>query len=116
MQTNKHIIMNRSLGDRLLDGFLYILFTVMMLLCIYPFYYLIINTVSANNISAAGDVIFWPKDFHVQNYIQVFKIPGLGRAAIISVLRTVLGTIGTVLASAFLGFKFTQEKMSARTF
>ena len=43
-------------------------------------------------------------------------ITGLGQSAIISVARTVLGTIGTLIGSSFLGFMFTQEKLWARKF
>ena len=36
---------------------------------------------------------------------------GIGTAALVSVGRTVIGTACTVMASAYLGFMFTQEKM-----
>ncbi len=99
-----------------LDIFLYIFFTCITLICIYPFYYLIINTISANNLSSNGDILFWPRQIHFENYRQVSKIPGLGNAAFISIARTFLGTLLTVLASGFLGFMFSQEKMAARKF
>ena len=95
---------------------LYLFFTIIILVCIYPFYYLIINTISANNLSANGDIIFLPREIHFENYKKVFLLPGLGRAAYISIARTVLGTITTVFASGFLGFMFTQEKMMFRKF
>lgn len=43
-------------------------------------------------------------------------LDGLATAAWISVARTVIGTVLTVLASAYLGFMFTQQKMWARSF
>ena len=48
---------------------------------------------------------------HLQNYRDVFKISGIGTAAMVSVGRTVIGTACTVIASAYLGFMFTQQKM-----
>ncbi|MDF2868652.1 MAG: araQ 33 [Anaerocolumna sp.] len=99
-----------------LDVSLYIIFTIITFLCIYPFYYLIINTISANDLSANGDIIFLPRQLHLENYKEVFKIPGLGNAAFISFARTILGTFLSVVASGFLGFMFTQEKMSGRRF
>lgn len=91
---------------------LFILFT---LICIYPFYYLVINTISANDLSDNGMINFWPRKVHFQNYIEVLKIKGLANALMISVLRTVTGTVLTVGASAFLGFMFTQKKMWKRS-
>lgn len=94
----------------------YTFFVLFTLVCIYPFYYLIINTISANDLSANGAINFVPKKIHIDNYINVIKIKGLSTAAWISFLRTVLGTIFTVLASAFLGFMFTQQRMWGRSF
>ena len=80
------------------------------------FYYLIINSFSDNNAAAAGEVMWWFKGFHLQNYKDVLGLDGLATAAWISVARTVIGTVLTVLASAYLGFMFTQQKMWARSF
>ena len=46
----------------------------------------------------------------------MLQLKGLPLAATVSVARTVIGTAATVLASAFLGFMFTQEKMWKRKF
>lgn len=89
----------------------YLIFGLFTIICAYPFYYLIINSVSANDLSAAGEINFLPKGIQFQNYIEVFKLSGLSYAVLVSVGRTVIGAACTVFASAFLGFMFTQEKM-----
>lgn len=100
-------------SDLVFDIILYVFFGVFTLICIFPFYYIFINTISNNN---ATNITVFPKGFQIENYIAVFKIKGLGQAAIISVSRTVIGTALTVLASAFLGFLFTKQEMFARKF
>ena len=105
-----------SAEDRAVEIICYIIFSIAAFLCLYPFYYILINTVSANDISARGDVLFWPKGFHMHNYVSASRIDGLLQAFKISLLRTSIGTALTVFASAFLGFMFTQEKMWARKF
>ena len=89
----------------------YLVFALITLVCAYPFYYLIINSISANDMSNNGLINFLPKQIHFQNYIDVLKMSGIGKAALVSVGRTVIGTACTVMASAYLGFMFTQEKM-----
>ncbi|MDQ6417934.1 carbohydrate ABC transporter permease [Paenibacillus sp. LHD-117] len=93
----------------------YAVFAIITLICVFPFYYLFINTISNNDLSSRGLVMFYPKDIHWTNYADVFRIPGLGQAALVSVGRTVLGTILTVAASAFLGYLFTKQ-MWGRSF
>lgn len=105
-----------STGDKIFNMFNYLVFGVITLLCIFPFYYLFIQTISNNALSAAGEITFFPKEIHFENYAAVLKVKGLSQAALISVARTVIGTIGTVLGSAFLGYLFTKRKMAGRTF
>jgi putative aldouronate transport system permease protein len=103
-------------GDITFNMINYTVFFLITLICIYPFYYLVINTISSNQLSANGLINWYPQQIHWKNYSDIFKLAGLPQAFLISVLRTVIGTVLTVLASAFLGFMFTQENMWRRTF
>ncbi len=103
-------------GDLVFSIVNYTVFLLMVVLCAYPFYYLIINSISANDLAAAGEVRWWPTGIHFSNYEQVFQLRGLPLATVVSIARTVIGTIATVLASAFLGFMFTQQRMWGRQF
>lgn len=94
----------------------YSVFLLFTFLCAYPFYYLIINSVSSNELSSNGMINFLPRQIHLQNYKDVFQLSGLSTAVVVSVARTVLGTACTVMASAYLGFMFTQKKMWHRSF
>ncbi len=97
--------------DRAFNIVNYTIFAILTVICVYPFYYLIINSISANDLSANGFVNFLPHKIHFQNYMDVFKLSGLGTATLVSVARTVIGTACTVMASAYLGYMFTQQKM-----
>ncbi|MGG4143135.1 carbohydrate ABC transporter permease [Paenibacillus algorifonticola] len=106
----------RRLGDWLFHICNYGFFTLFTLLCLFPFYYLFINTISSNDLSARGLVTLYPKMIHFDNYIQVLQLKGLAQAALVSGGRTIIGTLLTVAASAFLGYLFTKRKMWARSF
>ena len=108
--------MRRTPSERVYNVFNITVLSIFTLICVYPFYYLIINSFSDNNLSAAGEVMWWFKGFHLDNYKNVLALDGLATAAWVSVARTVIGTALTVLASAYLGFMFTQQKMWARSF
>lgn len=112
----KKIKIHVNLSDRMISILTYASFGLFALLCTYPFYYIFINTISANDISSKGDIIFLPQQMHLHNYSDVFKIPGLWDATVISIARTGIGTLLTVGASAFLGFMFSQEDLWGRKF
>lgn len=100
-----------SVGDKMISVVTYIVYAALAFACVYPFYYLIINSISDNKLSEAGKIIFLPHGIHFDNYVQVMLLDDLLPAAKISVMRTVIGASLTVLSSAFLGFMFTRETM-----
>lgn len=106
----------KTIGSRIFDVVNYLAFAIFTLMCVYPFYYIFINTISDNTLTARGQVMFYPIGLHLSNYAQVLKIAGLGQATLISIARTVLGTGLTVFASAFVGYLVTKEKMWHRKF
>ena len=112
----KHINpMNRqSPGDRVISVLTYFIYAIFAFVCAYPFYYIIINSISANNLSERGKVLFLPMEIHFKNYERMVNIPGLMDAAKISLLRTLVGTLLTVLIAAFLGYMFTRDTMWKR--
>ena len=118
MNTNKQRKqkIKTSAGDKLISSITYIIYSLFAFVCVYPFYYIFINTISANNLSERGKVLFWPKEIHFTNYINVLKIPDLFRSLEVSVARTVIGTALTVIIAAFLGFMFTRESLWKRKF
>lgn len=106
--------MQRERGDIPFTIINSLFFVLMAFICGYPFYYLIINSISANDVSALGDIRWLPQGMHLDNYRQVFQLDGLTTAAAVSFGRTVIGTVATVLASAYLGFMFTQKRLWKR--
>ncbi|MEV4776197.1 carbohydrate ABC transporter permease [Microbacterium sp. LWH12-1.2] len=109
-------VRRRSSGDIIFAMTNYTVFIALAFLCAYPFYFLIINSISANDVSALGQVRWFPVDLHLENYSQVLQLNGLPMAAVVSIGRTAIGTFAAVLASAFLGFMFSQSKMWGRQF
>lgn len=105
-----------SVSETLLDIIVYVVFGIFSFICIYPFYYIFINSISNNKISESGAIIWYPKGIHFKNYLDVFKIPGLLNATVNSVSRTVIGTLLVLFTSAFLGYMFTREAMWKRKF
>ena len=108
--------MKKTTSDIAFNILNYTFFILFTIICVYPFYYILINTISDNTMSANGLIRFLPSGIHLDNYKQILKLGGIGQAALISVLRTVIGTVCTVLASGFLGYMLSQEKMWKRKF
>ena len=103
-----------SLSDKVISVITYIVYSIFAFVCLYPFYYIFINTISNNDLSNQGKIIFFPEGIHFENYRRVFQIDGLFHAFLVSLERTILGTILTVIIAAFLGYMFTRETLWKR--
>lgn len=103
---------------KLFDSINILVFTAFTLLCIFPFYYLFINTISDNELVARGAINFYPQGIHFQNYLDLQNDPEMqiGNALKITVLRTVIGTGLMVFVSAWSGYLVTKKKMWKRSF
>ena len=88
-----------------------VLFTI---ICIFPFYYLFINTISDNDLVIKGLINFIPRGIHFGNYAALLNVSDLMSSFIVSVTRTVFGTALMVAASAFIGYLVTQQEMWGR--
>lgn len=108
--------MKTSIGDKCISVANYFIYSLFAFVCVYPFYYIFINSISANNLSDKGKVLFWPKEIHFSNYVNVMKIPNLFNALKVSLGRTIIGTILTVIFAAFLGYMFTRDTLWHRKF
>ena len=103
-----------SRGDIAFNIINYTVFGIITLLCIFPFYYLFINTISSNELVRLGRIQLWPQEIHLENYVQVLKVEGMMDALFTSLARTSLGTLWTVAGCAFLGYLVTKEEMWLR--
>ena len=105
----------RKPGDMIFDTCLYIFFGLFTLLCVFPFYYLFINTISNNDAVTGGMVNFYPIGFHVNNYIALKDVADLGSSVVVTIARTIIGTALMVFVSAWAGYLVTKQKMWKRS-
>ena len=109
------MVQKKTAGAIIADVLIYLVLGIFSLLCLYPFWYLVIYTFSDPSKVSTG-VDFWFKGFSLYNMQQVLKLEGLARSVFNSFLRTVIGTALTVISCSFLGYVFTKEEMPARKF
>lgn len=103
-------------GDIVFNILNYAFFGIFTLSCIFPFYYLFINTISDNELVKKGAINFIPEGLHLQNYTSLLQANEIGQAFLVSIGRTIIGTALMVIASAFVGYLVTKQEMWHRKF
>ena len=116
----------RTAKDWAFEITLIAVFSIFTFICIFPFYYLFINTVSDNDLVTSGNVNFIPLvknvsgvgvlGMQLSNYAALRNVQDLGVSVLVTVARTVLGTALMVITSAWAGYLVTKQKMWKRSF
>lgn len=105
-----------TLGDIVFSIINYTFFAIFTLSCIFPFYYIFINTISSNELVTRGAITLLPKGLTISNYVQMGKVNDLWNSVLITFIRTFLGTALMVFASALAGYLVTKKEMWHRQF
>lgn len=99
-----------SAGDKLLTIFVVVFMIVFVLFTLYP----VINTVALSfndGIDAVrGGIYLWPRKFATKNYETVLGMQNLWTGAKITVLRTVIGTLTSLLVNALVAFVISRKR------
>lgn len=106
----------KSPSDRIFDTLNILFMLLIMVVTLYPF----LNTlaVSFNNAtdSVKGGIYLWPRVFTWENYKYVFNEATIFHATLISVLRTVVGTVTSVFCCAMVAYTISRPEYVLRRF
>lgn len=105
-----------SISDRGIDAIIHIVLFLLALVCIYPFYYIFIYSISLPGEAGRGGFYLLPAGFSLINYQQMLIKKDIYNSTLISVLRTVAGTGLTLFCSSLFGYLVTKEKLIFRRF
>lgn len=101
--------MMRNLHNKsVFDAINKLLLTVMCISMLYPFIYVLAISFNEAADSSRGGIFFFPRHFTLDSYRIIFETNDLFHAALVSIGRTAIGTILTVLCSAMFAYAFTK--------
>lgn len=104
-----------SKSDLIFNMINYTFLILLLIVTVYPFYYIFIYSIS-DSFEAQKGVYLWPAGFSLESYKAAFRLKGLADAAVVSVMRTVIGTILTVLCSSFFAYLITKQELPFRKY
>lgn len=108
------MLAKRLSKDKIFNVVNYSILIILILSIIYPFYYLLIN--SMNGLLSHGPTYLLPHAFTFNNYRIVFSDERLMNSFFMTVLRTAAGTLITVFNSAMCAYALRKRKLSYRNF
>src|SRR5690348_7897363 len=92
----------------------YFIMIILAIITFFPFYYIIIYSLSDPLAAQRGLIILWPKGLTLINYQNVFKVEYLANATLITLARTLLGTILTLMGCSLFAYGLTKSILPFR--
>lgn len=106
--------MEKSFGNILFHSINYIVFTIFSLVCLYPFYYILIYSLSDADAAGRQIMVFLPAGFTLDNYLVMLKLRGIPQAFMVSISRVVLGTAVTLFFCSMFGYVIAKQELPFR--
>lgn len=108
--------MKLSWGDKGLQIIICFILTVLGFSTLYPFWNSLVISFNVGSDTSLGGITFWPRKFTLENYDLVFGDGRISQAFMISALRTVSGTLLSVLFTAVFAYGLSKRELIGRKY
>ena len=112
MMKSKHI--KQTNADRLYDIVILILISLLLLIILYPLWFVIIASVSNSSEVMKGNVIFWPKEFSFEAYEKVLQDPKIVTGYCNTIFYTVAGTLLNLVGTIAIAYPLSRRDFVCR--
>lgn len=111
---NAEIKVKSTAADKAVGVITYVIIIALCLLILLPCLNVLALSFNDGKDAARGGVYFWPREFTLQNYAEVFKDGSLINAYKITIARTVIGTFMSLVVTSFAAFALNQTELPGR--
>ena len=103
--------LNKSREDHIFDAVNLFLLTLIAIITLYPFYYILILSFNEGNDAVLGGIYLFPRAFTLENYKEFFTNSSWLKALWITFFRTLTGTVIGVLFTCMVSYAFSRTDL-----
>ena len=109
-----HHRINLSLDDKIFMVVVYFLLTVMLLIVLYPLYFVVVASFSDPTYVNSGYFLLYPKGFTTLGYERVFEDARIWTGYLNTIIYTVCGTLLGVASCIMAGYALSRKDLAGR--
>lgn len=110
----RHKMKKMSRDDLIYEIITKMFLVVVMIVIIYPVYFVLVASFSDPIYVNSGEMLFWPKGFTLLGYQRVFKDSRIWNGYRNTIMYTVLGTILGVVATMLAAYSLSRKDLPGR--
>ncbi len=84
--------------------------------CIFPFWHVLVKSISGNGAVMAKEVYFWPKDFSLEAYSSVFGNSSMTRSMLYSAGVTLIFTLLGMIVCTCAAYPLSKKRLKGKRF
>lgn len=104
----------RSRQDVIIDTIVVVVMAGIVIACLYPFYLAVVMSFNEGLDAQRGGIYLWPRVFTLENYRKLFTDGAWGKAFLITLGRTVVGTGMTVFFTMIVAYGLSFKELAFR--
>lgn len=108
--------MRRSLGDRITDHAINALLVLIIVICLYPLYYVVIASISDVGAIARGEVVFAPVGFNLGAYKKLLQTSSIWVGYRNTIIYTTVGVLFDLLIQIPCAFVLSRKELPGKRF
>ena len=108
--------MKETVGEKIFNVINIIILSLLSASFLYPFWNTFVLSFNDSLDSLRGGVYFWPRIFTLDNYQAVLSDSTIYRAYVITILKTVIGTLTSVIFTGMFAYGLSKKKLMFRNF
>lgn len=107
---------NSTRSDRTFDIINVVILSLVLIITLYPFLNVLAISLNDSTDTVRGGIYIWPRDFTLENYRTIFSYSSLKQGFLITILRTLSGTLLGLISSSMLAYTLSRPDFKARRF
>lgn len=104
----------KSKSDKVFDTVVAVVMAIIVITCLYPFYLAVVMSFNEGLDAQRGGIYLWPRVFTLENYKKLFSDGTWGRAFLVTLSRTVVGTAMTVFFTLIVAYGLSFKELVFR--
>ena len=101
-------------GEMIFDICNHLLLFAIAFITLYPFWYILVLSLNEGSDAMRGGIWFWPRKFTLENYQYVLSNPRIQSAYVVTIARTLVGTLITLTVCMLAAYSLSKRNMRGR--
>lgn len=104
----------KSRSDKVFDFFLYLIAIILVIVMLYPMYFIIIASISAPQLVSSGQIMFIPRGVNLKGYKKLLEYSQLWVGYKNTILYTFFGTVASLVLNIPAAYALSRKDLCGR--